>query len=111
MEEDIKKIENCIQNWKSKPNIMIKQEQFELIHILEKSIDRLKEDEATIKEKDEIIFSQNLLINKLKIICGIVLKERTVEISKKAIEELENTIIEIEQTENIENDSYIFRAR
>ena len=84
-------------------------------------IDRYKKTnlnlQAEIEKKDKQIsrltdlsINLNKEIDKLKLIAGIALKGRPIEISKKALNELENTI-EIEQTENMINDSFIFKAR
>lgn len=70
---------------------------------------RIKELEEEINICKNRIAEKQTIINKLETVAGLALRAKPLEITKKALRELDNTI-KIEQTENIINDSYIFRA-
>lgn len=82
----------------------------ELNEAIETLIAKLEKKEDTISECRNRLAEKQLTINKLEMLAGLALKRGPLEISKKTFRELDS-IIEIEQTENIKNDSYIFRAR
>lgn len=69
----------------------------------------MKKKEDTISECRNRLAEKQLMINKLEMLAGLALKRGPLEISLKTFRELDN-MIKIEQTENIINNSYIFRA-
>lgn len=73
-------------------------------------IDIIENQQKEIKELENSNLEQRRYIQGLTIATGIALHGRTVEVSKKALYELENTM-KIEQIYIPENDSYRFRAR
>lgn len=80
------------------------------INAIETVLNLLEKKDKIIDECRNRLAEKQLTINKLETLAGLALRQRPLEISKKALKELDNTI-KIEQTENIMNDSYIFRAK
>ena len=71
--------------------------------------DLIKKQYYKIEQLEDEVYKQKDYINGLTIATGIALNGKTIEISKKTLYELENTM-KIEQIYNPENDSYRFRV-
>lgn len=80
------------------------------VEAIETLLNLIQEQQAEIEKKENRIEELKKELDKLKLIAGLALRGRPLEISREAFNQLENTI-EIEQTENMMNDSFIFRAR
>lgn len=97
--------------------ILLVWEAEEILNLIQKQQEEIKKYkylyEKTLSElvqADKKSLDKDKTINKLQTLAGLALKGRPLMISKKAFNELEKTI-EIEQSEDIMNNGYIFRAR
>lgn len=82
-----------------------------LLNLIKSQKEEIEKQKDTINKDMNRLAEKQIIMNKLETIAGLALKRKPLAISKRMFKQLLENNIEIEQIENIQNDSYIFKTR